>query len=94
MYLYLNGEEQTVKVLHGSQNPQGNIVNGTELYFGHDSLASIDEVKIQDLEPPIAENAFDIGPNMVIVIIAVSLIFAVAWLLRRAIQLWIIRPKI
>ena len=56
--------------------------------------ATIDEVKIQDLEPPVAENAFDIGPNMVIVIIAVSLIFAVAWLLRRAIQLWIIRPKI
>jgi len=40
------------------------------------------------------ENAFDIGPNMVIVIIFVSLIFAVAWLLRRAIQLWIIKPKI
>ncbi|HSQ49054.1 MAG TPA: LamG-like jellyroll fold domain-containing protein [Candidatus Deferrimicrobiaceae bacterium] len=94
LHLYVDGEEKAVNVLHGSRTPQGNIVNGTELYFGHDSLASIDEVKIQDLEPPVAENAIEIGPNMVIVIIAVSLIFAVAWLLRRAIQLWIIRPKI
>jgi hypothetical protein len=94
LHLYVDGEEQTTKVLSGTQNPQGNIVNGTELYFGHDSYATIDDVKIQDLSPTVAENAFDIGPNMMIVIIAVSVIFAVAWLLRRAIQLWIIRPKI
>lgn len=94
MHLYINGAEQTIKVLHGTQNPRGSIVNGTELYFGHDSYATIDDVKIQDLSPPVAENSFDIGPNMVIVIIAVSVIFAVAWLLRRAIQLLIIRPKI
>ncbi len=94
MHLYINGAEQTVKVLSGVQNPGGNIINGTELYFGHDSYATIDDVKMQDLSPPVAENSFDIGPNMVTVIIAVSIIFAVAWLLRRAIQLWIIRPKI
>jgi hypothetical protein len=95
MHLYIDGKEQTVKVLQGSQNPAGNILNGTEYYFGHDSLATIDNVKITDLAPADAiENAFDIGPNMVIVIIFVSLIFAVAWLLRRAIQLWIIKPKI
>jgi hypothetical protein len=95
MHLYIDGKEQTVKVLQGSQNPAGNILNGTEYYFGHDSLATIDNVKITDLAPASAtENAFDIGPNMVIVIIFVSLIFAVAWLLRRAIQLWIIKPKI
>ncbi len=94
LHLYVNGAEQQIKVLAGAQNPQGNIVNGTEYYLGHDSLATIDDVKLADLSPAIAENAFDIGPNMVIVIIAVSIIFAVAWLLRRAIQLWIIRPKI
>ncbi len=94
MHLYINGAEQTTKVLEGTQKPQGSIVNGTEIYFGHDSYATIDDVKIQDLSPSIAENSFDIGPNMVIVIVAVSVIFAVAWLLRRAIQLWIIRPKI
>lgn len=95
MHLYINGYEQEVKVLEGVRNPSGNIVNGTEYYFGHDGLATIDEVKIVDLAPAaIDEAAFDIGPNMVTVIIAVSLIFAVAWLLRRAIQLWIIRPKI
>ena len=95
MHLYIDGKEQTVKVLQGSQHPIGNILNGTEYYLGHDSLATIDNVKITDLAPAdTTENAFDIGPNMVIVIIFVSLIFAVAWLLRRAIQLWIIKPKI
>ncbi len=94
MHLYVNGVEQAVDVLHGSQNPQGNLVNGTEVYFGHDGLATIDDVRLIDLDPPKAENSFDIGPNIMAAIIAVSLIFAVAWLLRRAIQLWVIRPKI
>ncbi len=93
MHLYINNQEQTVKVLEGSQNPTGNVLNGTEYYFGHDSYATIDNVKITDLAPN-TESSFDIGTNMMIVIIAVSVIFAVAWLLRRAIQLWIIRPKI
>lgn len=95
MHLYVDGQEQTVKVLHGTQNPVGDILNGTEYYFGHDSFATIDNVKIVDLSPPDpAEDAFDIGPNIMVVIVVVSLIFAVAWLLRRAIQLWIIKPKI
>jgi hypothetical protein len=93
LHLYLNGAEQTVNVLEGTQNPTGNILNGTEYYIGHDILATIDNVKITDLSPEIL-NSFDIGPNVMIVIIAVSVIFAVAWLLRRAIQLWIIKPKI
>ncbi len=93
MHLYVNDQEQIVKVLSGTQNPSGNILNGTEYYFGHDSLATIDNIKITDLAQTL-ENSFDIGPNMMIVIIAVSLIFAIAWLLRRAIQLWIIKPKI
>ena len=94
MHLYVNGAEQDINVIHGTQNPQGNIINGTEYYFGHDGLATIDDVRITDLDPPAAENSFDIGPNVMAVIISVSLIFAVAWLLRRAIQLWVIRPKI
>jgi hypothetical protein len=94
MHLYLNGKEQATTVLHGVQNPAGNILNGTEYYFGHDSFTALDNVKIVDLSPAVAENSFDIGPNIMIAIIAVALIFAVAWLLRRAIQLWIIRPKI
>ncbi len=93
MHLYINNQEQTVKVLSGTQNPSGNILQGTEYYFGHDSLASIDKIKITDLAQNI-ENSFDIGPNMVIVIVVVSIVFAVAWLLRRGIQLWIIKPKI
>lgn len=93
MHLYINNQEQTVKVLHGTQNPTGNILAGTEYYIGHDSYATIDNVKLTDLSPN-TENSFDIGPNIMAVVIVVSLIFAVAWILRRAIQLWIIRPKI
>ncbi len=62
MHLYVNGAEQTIKVLSGAQNPTGNILNGTEYYIGHDSLASIGNVKITDLAPE-TENSFDIGPN-------------------------------
>jgi hypothetical protein len=94
MHLYVNGYEQRVNVIKGVQNPQGNIVNGTEYYFGHDGLVTIDDVRITDLSPPKLESAFDIGPNIMIAVIVVSVIFAVAWLMRRAIQLWLIRPKI
>ncbi len=94
MHLYVNGYEQTVDVLHGVQNPQGKIVNGTEYYIGHDGLATIQDVTLADLSPPKASQAaFDIGPNTVIVIVVVSVVFAVAWLLRRLIQLWLIRPQ-
>ena len=95
MHLYINGYEQSVNVLQGVQNPQGSIVNGTEYYLGHDGLATIDDVRITDLAPTkVEENSFDIGPNVTIAVIVVAVIFAIAWLLRRAIQLWLIRPKI
>jgi hypothetical protein len=95
MHLYINGYEQSVDVLHGVENPQGNIVNGTEYYVGHDGLASIQDVTLTDLSPPkVVEAVFDIGSNMMIVIIVVSVVFAIAWLLRRLIQLWLIRPRV
>jgi hypothetical protein len=94
MHLYINGVEQAVDVIKGVQNPQGNILPGTEYYFGHDGLATIDDIRISDLSLSESESAFDIGPNIMVVVIVVSVIFAAAWLLRRAIQLWIIRPKI
>jgi hypothetical protein len=93
MHLYVNGVEQAVNVIRGVANPQGNIETGTEYYFGHDGLATIDDVTITDLGT-VYEDSFDIGTNLLVAIIAVALIFAVAWLLRRAIQLWLIRPKI
>jgi Concanavalin A-like lectin/glucanases superfamily len=95
MHIYVNGYEQNVNVIHGVQNPQGNILNGTEYYFGHDGLATIQNVRIIDLDPShIAEAAFDIGSNIMIVVVVVSVVFAVAWVLRRLIQLWLIRPKL
>jgi hypothetical protein len=95
MHLYINGYAQSVDVVHGVENPQGNIVNGTEYYIGHDGLASIQDVTLTDLSPPkVSEAAFDIGSNIMIVIIVVSVVFAIAWLLRRLIQLWLIRPRV
>ncbi len=94
MHLYISGHEQSVNVIHGVQNPQGAIVNGTEYYIGHDALAAIQEVQIEDLAPAVAEASFDVGPNIMIVVIAVALILAVAWVLRRLIQLWLIRPRL
>jgi hypothetical protein len=95
MHLYINGYERSVNVIHGVQNPKGQIMNGTEYYIGHDALATIQNVQITDLAPPeVVEGAFDIGPNIMIAAIAVALILAIAWVLRRAIQLWLIRPKL
>ena len=95
MHIYVNGVEQNVKAIYGTQNPTGSIIDGTELYFGHDALVTMDEICISDLAPEsqtvVAQ--IDIGPNILIAVIAVALIFAVAWLLRRAIQMWVIRSR-
>ena len=95
MHLYVNGVEQSVKPIYGVQNPSGKIVNGTEVYFGHDSVATIDEVQISDLAPEsqVLTSEVDIGPNMMLALIAVTVIMAVAMVLRRAIQMWAIRGR-
>ncbi len=95
MHLYVNGVEQSVKPIYGAQNPKGKIVNGTEVYFGHDAEVTIDEVQISDLSPEVEalSSSVDIGPNMMLALIAVATILAVAMVLRRAIQMWTIRGK-
>ena len=95
MHLYVNGHEKTVRAVHGVQNPRGNIVNGTEIYFGHDSKMTIDEIHLRNLSPEAdaSEAAIDIGPNLLIAVVTVATIFAAAWLLRRAIQMWVLRTK-
>jgi len=95
MHLYVNGVEQSVEPIYGSQNPSGKIINGTEVYFGHDSEVTIDEVQITDLAPKseVLTSEVDIGPNMMLALIAVTVIMAVAMVLRRAIQMWAIRGK-
>jgi Concanavalin A-like lectin/glucanases superfamily len=95
MHLYVDGVEQSVESIYGTQNPSGRIINGTEVYFGHDSDATIDEVKITDLSPEseTLTSELDIGPNLMLVVIAVAVIMALAMVLRRAIQMWAIRGK-
>jgi hypothetical protein len=94
MHLYVNGEEQTVKTIEGVQNPMGSIINGTEVYIGHDSEVIIDEVKISDLAPEEVLSAqIDIGNNTLIAIIIAVVVFATAWVLRKFIQTWVIYAK-
>ncbi len=96
MHLFVNGYEQEIQVIHGIQNPTGKIMNGTEIYFGHDGDMLMDEVSITDLAPEVENSmmmAVDIGPNLMIAAIAIAFIFAAAWLLRRAIQMRVIHSR-
>ena len=94
MHLYVNGAEQDTMVISGVQNPAGSILNGTEVYIGHDSEVIIDEVCISDLAPEeTLYSQFDIGPNLLIAVVVVAVVFAMAWILRRAIQMWVIHSK-
>jgi hypothetical protein len=95
MHLYVNGVEQDVKTIYGTQNPTGSMIEGTELYFGHDAEVTMDEVEISNLAPESQTVAaqIDIGPNTLVAVIVVSSIFAAAWLLRRAIQMWVIHSR-
>ena len=95
MHLYVDGVEKNVKAVHGTQNPAGLIRNGTEVYFGHDSEATIDEIRISNLAPDsqTAMAQIDIGPNMLVALIVVTVIMATALVLRRAIQMWAIHSK-
>jgi hypothetical protein len=95
MHIYVNGYEKDVMVIHGVQNPAGSIINGTEVYLGHDAQVSLDEVRISDLAPE-SQNVvaqIDIGPNLLIAVMVVAVVFAIAWLLRRVIQTWVIRSR-
>ena len=95
MHIYINGYEKDVRALYGVQNPSGHIINGTEVYFGHDAQVIIDEVRITNLAPEeqtvMAE--IDIGPNLLIAVIVVAVVFAVAWFLRRAVQVWVVKSR-
>jgi hypothetical protein len=101
MHLYVDGQEKEAEVTWGVRNPTGKTIMGTAIYFGHDAEIIIDEPRICDvaLEPSqfllsgpsgiiASRTEIDIGPNLKLAIIIAALIFAIAWLLRRAIQTW------
>ncbi len=94
MHLYVKGEEQNVEAIYGVQNPTGSIMNGTEIYIGHDSEVIIDEVRISDLAPEqVVAAQIDIGDNLFLAIVIGVLAFATAWVLRKALQMWVIHSK-
>ncbi len=95
MHLYVDGNEKTVKPVFGVQNPAGNIINGTEIYIGHDAEIIVDEVRLSNLDPekPVVTAQVEIGSNLMIAIAVVAIVFAAAWVLRRLIQMWTIHSK-
>jgi hypothetical protein len=95
MHLYVDGEEQDIKAIEGVQNPVGSIINGTEVYIGHDSEVIIDEAKISDLAPEkqVVSSQIDIGNNLLIAVVIGVVAFATAWVLRKVIQMWVIYSK-
>jgi nitrous oxidase accessory protein len=49
MHIYVNGQEQEIKVTAGVANPQGATLRQTETYIGHDAICTIDELKLSNL---------------------------------------------
>ncbi|PVX27374.1 MAG: hypothetical protein CW716_02670, partial [Candidatus Bathyarchaeum sp.] len=84
MKIFVDGQEQAVKVLSGVQNPTGSIARGTEFYIGHDSVSIIDEVTLScaALEP---EDAFSFPLEFGVGTVAIiALVVCVGlWLLRK-----------
>ena len=95
MHIYVNGAEKSVKAIYGVQNPTGSIKNGTELYIGHDGIMDIDELRILNpaLQQQVSLAEIDIGPNLLAAVVIVAVVFAIAWLLRRVIQTWVVRSR-
>lgn len=54
LHIYVDGVEKETMILYGNRNPSGAILNGTELYIGHDAEVMIDEPQISNIikEPP------------------------------------------
>jgi parallel beta-helix repeat protein len=48
MHIYVDGKEQEVYVTAGTANPQGAIMRQNEIYIGHDSICTIDELKVSN----------------------------------------------
>ncbi len=50
MHIYINNEEQDVHVTSGVQNPTQPIQLGNEIYIGHDSITTLDDVSISNFD--------------------------------------------
>jgi parallel beta-helix repeat protein len=48
MHIYVNGVEEDVDVISGVQNPTGSIKGAGEIYIGHDSFSTLDEVSVSN----------------------------------------------
>jgi nitrous oxidase accessory protein NosD len=78
LHLYINDKEVSVTVTSGSKNPAGLVGQGGEIYIGHDSISTIDELGVKNY--PVYQEVWGQGwflPVLtgIIAAIIVSLIF-------------------
>jgi nitrous oxidase accessory protein NosD len=77
MHIYINGVEQETNVTAGKQNPTGQIWRGTELYIGHDSISTSDEIIIRNyaIAPKNTQNT---APSWVLPVISATIVASIA----------------
>ncbi len=49
MHIYVDGKEQQVQLVAGVADPKGSIARPTDIYIGHDSMTTIDELQISNM---------------------------------------------
>ncbi len=52
MHIFVNGKEQQVQVVAGVADPKGAVARPTDIYIGHDSFTTIDELHISNMVEP------------------------------------------
>ena len=59
MHIYIDGQEKQVDVAAGVANPVGSIEPPNEIYIGHDSIQSIDELQISNMVEPSTQSIWN-----------------------------------
>jgi nitrous oxidase accessory protein len=78
LHLYINDKEVSVTVTSGSKNPSGLVGQGGEIYIGHDSISTIDELGVKNY--PVYQDLWGQGSFLpvltgIVAAVIVSLIF-------------------
>jgi hypothetical protein len=81
LHIYVDGVEKETMLLYGNRNPTGSVLNGTELYIGHDAEVIIDEPQISNIIKEFSESEWWLEEEFLIVVVVVVLILVSASLL-------------
>jgi hypothetical protein len=81
LHIYVDEVEKETMLVHGIQNPVGSVLNGTELYIGHDAEVIIDEPRISNIAREFSESTWLEPDWFLIVLIVIVFILASTGLL-------------